>query len=54
MGAKFYDYIKSNELMEVHITSPENKNILDLNSFIHGAELKSYEFNLYKSKKITK
>ena len=54
LGAKFYDYIKSNELMEVHITSPENKNILDLNSFIHGAELKSYEFNLYKSKKNNK
>ena len=36
------------------IVNSNNQNILDLNSFIHGAELKSYEFNLYKSKKSNK
>ncbi len=54
IGAKFYDFIKNNEINDIDIlgsnlTSIKNKIVL--NEFLHGAELKSYEFNLYKTKK---
>ncbi len=54
IGAKFYDYTRKNDIDEVVILGsniPSVKNNIYFNSFIHGAELKSYEFNLYKSKK---
>ncbi len=54
LGAKFYDYIKINDIQNITLvgsnySSTENK--IFLNQFVHGAELKSYEFNLYKTKK---
>jgi len=54
LGAKFYDYVKKNEIDQTTIigsnfSSTHNKILL--NQFLHGAELKSYEFNLYKTKK---
>ncbi len=51
MGAKFYDFLKKNEIESVSITAPSTKNLINLDYFIHGSELKSYEFNLYKNKK---
>ena len=54
IGAKFYDYVKNNEVNEIQILGsnfPSVINTIKFDSFLHGAELKSYEFNLYKSKK---
>ncbi len=54
LGAKFYDYIKKNDIQNITIVGSNyssTKNKIFLNQFIHGAELKSYEFNLYKTKK---
>ena len=55
LGAKFLDYLKNNEISEIQIIKPspsiiKNK-FINYNSFLHGAELKAYEFNLYKTKK---
>ena len=57
LGAKFYDYVKKNEIENTSIIGsnfPSTKNKILLNQFLHGAELKSYEFNLYKTKKSKK
>ena len=56
LGAKFFDFVKNNEINDIYIKAPlfeNSKNIYNINynSFIHGAELKSYQFNLYKTKK---
>ena len=55
LGANFFDFIKSNNIFETNIID----NIDDLKikndfikRFIHGINLKSYSFNIYKSKKI--
>ena len=54
-GANFYNYIKSNSLKNLtfydnNITETQtNKNFID--EFLHGMQLKSYEFNKYKTKK---
>ncbi len=55
LGARFFDYLKKNEISNVYINVKKletlnSKKTIFLNSFIHGAELKSYEFNLYKTK----
>ena len=53
LGARFYDYIKANNINDVLIISSNFKSVsnkIEFESFLHGAELKSYEFNLYKSK----
>ncbi len=54
LGAKFFDFIKNNEINEIYIYAPltkqQKKYSINLNSFLHGAELKSYEFDLYKTK----
>ena len=56
VGAKFFNYIKSNAIFNVSIfnnnireTSNNNKNFLD--EFLHGVKLKSYAFDKYISKK---
>ena len=59
IGARFYDYLKKNEVSNIFIQAPHaiySKNQYQklFSYFIHGLELKSYEFNLYKSKKINK
>ncbi len=54
LGAKFYDYIKKNEINDVSLIGSNFssvKNKIQINEFLHGSELKAYEFNLYKSKK---
>ncbi len=55
LGAQFYDIVKKNEIRDVFLYGSllfqSNKYNLNYNSFVHGAELKSYEFNLYKTKK---
>ena len=57
IGAKFYDYVKNNGVNEVLILGSNFSSVIHnikFDSFLHGAELKSYEFNLYKSKKKNK
>ncbi len=59
LGAKFFDFVKNNEVNDIYIKTPlfessKKKYNINYNSFIHGAELKSYEFNLYKTKKNNK
>ena len=54
LGAKFYDYIKKNDIENVTLIGSNFssiKNKILLNEFLHGTELKAYEFNLYKTKK---
>ena len=55
LGAEFYNYIKNNSFYELSIIteSVKNKPGKDfIGRFMHGFKLKSYEFNLYKSKKV--
>jgi len=59
IGAKFYEFIKSNLILNstfleenINKIYPKNQNFL--NEFLHGLELKSYEFNKYKTKKAYK
>ncbi len=58
LGAKFFDFIKSNEVEDITIQGPNFSESKKYNiifySFVHGAELKSYEFNLYKTNKKNK
>ena len=54
LGANFYDYLKKNEIENLNLLGSNFssiKNKIILNEFLHGAELKAYEFNLYKTKK---
>ena len=55
IGAKFYDFIKSNSITDITFI---DKNFTGqklgqffIEEFLHGIELKSYEFKKYKSKK---
>ncbi len=57
LGARFYDYVKKNDVNDVLIIGSNFSSVMQkikCDSFLHGAELKSYEFNLYKSKKKNK
>ncbi len=54
LGAEFYNYIKSNSIydltfIEKNVSGYESKKFCD--EFFHGLELKSYQFEKYKSKK---
>ena len=56
IGAEFYNFIKSNLLLNLTLFEnninhaiKNNQNFLE--EFLHGIELKSYEFNKYKTKK---
>ena len=56
LGAKFYDFAKENSIntstfIEANIKELRKKNKFFLDEFFHGAQLKSYEFTKYKSKK---
>tara|TARA_Y100001970_G_C14243911_1_gene866702 strand:- start:702 stop:2165 length:1464 start_codon:yes stop_codon:yes gene_type:complete len=54
LGANFYDFIRKEQIKDISIAQSNQskfKNKVKLESFIHGAQLKSYEFNLYKTKK---
>ena len=55
-GASFYNFVKSNLLtnftfFESNISETQIKNKSFIEEFLHGMQLKSYEFNKYKSKK---
>ena len=55
IGADFYSYLKSNSFFNItfyeqNIKNSNCKNKYFFDEFIHGVELKSYEFNKYKSK----
>ena len=55
-GANFYNFVKSNILknltfFDVNISETQNKNKNFIDEFLHGIQIKSYEFNKYKTKK---
>ena len=54
LGAEFYNFLKKNSFKDVSIAteSVKSKPGKDfIGRFMHGLKLKSYEFNIYKSKK---
>ena len=54
LGALFYDFIKKNSIKNLSINSESIKSKPGkdfIGRFMHGLKLKSYEFNIYKSKK---
>ena len=56
LGAKFHGYLnyekKNNYEVNTDTISSKIKNFVGY--FLHGIKLKSYEFNIYKSKKVKK
>ena len=55
-GAYFYNFSKSNLLtnltfLDNNIYETQTKNKIFIEEFLHGMQLKSYEFNKYKTKK---
>ena len=54
LGAKFHGYINYNKKSDYFVNSDTiNSKVKNfLGYFLHGIKLKSYEFNIYKSKKI--
>ncbi|MDC0234652.1 hypothetical protein OAJ63_02035 [Candidatus Pelagibacter sp.] len=53
LGAKFHNYINHNKKKDYYVNSDSvNSKIQNfVGYFLHGVKLKSYEFNIYKSKK---
>ena len=54
LGAQFYTFIKEIDIKDVSLNSDIVKNKSQdkfIGHFLHGLKLKSYEFNIYKSKK---
>ena len=50
IGSKLFEFLKNNKLENVFIdTSKTNINNIQLERTIHGAKLKSYNFDIYKS-----
>ncbi len=50
IGSKLFDYLKNNKLENNFFNvSKSNINNIQLEKFIHGAKLKSYNFDVYKS-----
>jgi len=56
LGAEFHSYINYNKKSDYFINSDSISNKYEnfLGYFLHGLKLKSYKFNIYKSKKDTK
>ena len=56
LGAKFHSYINYDNKNDYFINSDTINNKIEnfIGYFLHGLKLKSYEFNIYKSKKIKK
>jgi len=52
LGAKFYTYINDGNKYEFFINADSIKSKIEdfIGHFLHGLKLKSYEFNIYKSK----
>ena len=58
-GANFYNYIKSNLIFDVtflnnNTIATQSKNSTFFDEFLHGMQLKSYNFNKYKTKQEVK
>ena len=52
IGSKLFDYLEKNKIHNSLINVDDNYiNRLQLEKIIHGAKLKSYNFNIYKSDK---
>ena len=53
LGAEFYSYINNGKKSEFTIDADSIKSKIEdfIGYFLHGLKLKSYEFNIYKSKK---
>ena len=56
LGAKFFNFIKENTVFNLtlynsNIRASSSNNLSFFDEFMHGLELKSYEFKKYKSKK---
>ena len=53
LGAKFYEFLKNNNIKEITLDYNKNLNLSSSiqDSFLHGLKLKSYKFLKYKSKK---
>ncbi len=54
LGANFYNFIKRNSFKDISVISDSLKTKPGkdfIGRFMHGLKLKSYEFNIYKSKK---
>ncbi len=54
LGADFYNYIKSSNINKLSIISKTLNSRFEkdfIGHFLHGLKLKSYEFNIYKTKK---
>ena len=50
IGSKIFDYLKNNKIESSYIDINKiDINHIQLEKIIHGAKLKSYNFNLYKS-----
>ena len=50
IGSKLFDYLKNNKIENSFIDSSKaNINNIQLEKIIHGAKLKSYSFDIYKS-----
>ena len=56
LGAEFHGYINYDKKSEYFVISDSISNKVEnfLGYFLHGLKLKSYEFNIYKSKKNNK
>ena len=56
LGAKFHGYINYDKKSEYFVNSDSINSKIEnfIGYFLHGLKLKSYEFNIYKSKKETK
>jgi len=56
LGAEFYAYINYKNKDEFVINAENIKSKIEdfIGHFLHGLKLKSYEFNIYKSKKVNK
>ncbi len=50
IGSKLFDYLKNNKKEKSYIESDKNNiNKINLEKVLHGAKLKSYNFDIYKS-----
>ena len=54
LGAKFHSYINYDKKNDYYVNSDTINSKIEnfIGYFLHGLKLKSYEFNIYKSKKI--
>ena len=52
LGAKFFDFLKNNMIKDVILYGPsliDGSNKFNIEEFVHGAQLKSYNFDIYKT-----